>query len=497
MAYSKVALILGDCLFKDHAPLHPDQHTLFFMAEDFGLCTHFKYHKHKLTLFLSAMRHHAANLEKSHTVIYHKIHAQNKELSFEDKLDKLLETYKGINTLTTYHINDIFFRERISNWCKKHKITLQTTPSQGFTCSSNQFESYLQKHKRPFMQTFYKEQRQKLNLLLTEDGQPLKGAWSFDKENRKPLPKSIKIPDQPQVGLDKTDHEVIQLVDQLFKDHPGKTDNFNWSTTRRSALHALDRFLKERFEHFGPYEDAIAKDQGFLFHTALSPYINMGLLTPDEVLDKVVSYYKKNNTHFPSVEGLVRQIAGWREFMRGIYNHFDLEKNNFNHQRKMKKCWYEGTTGILPLDDSIKKANRFGYSHHIERLMILGNLMLLTGLHPKEVYKWFMEMYVDSADWVMAPNVYGMSQFAEGGIFATKPYICGSNYLLKMSDYKKGPWCDIVDGLYWRFIDKKRITFENNPRMALMVKSLDRMADEKKKYLFHIAEKWIDKVSYT
>ena len=257
----------------------------------------------------------------------------------------------------------------------------------------------------------------------------------------------------------------------------------------------MSHFLKTSFNDFGPYEDAIDKEQTFLFHSVLSPYINLGLITPDEILDKAVEHFNENDTHYASVEGFVRQLAGWREFMRGIYHNFDLEKNHFGQNRKMKDCWYTGETGIPPLDDSIKKALKHGYTHHIERLMILGNLMLMTGLDPKEVYKWFMEMYVDSSDWVMTPNVYGMSQFAEGGIFATKPYISGSNYILKMSNYKKGLWCDTVDGLYWNFISKNRNTFENNSRMGMMLSTLDRMGNDKKQHLFDKANEWIEKVS--
>ena len=191
----------------------------------------------------------------------------------------------------------------------------------------------------------------------------------------------------------------------------------------------------------------------------------------------------------------MRQIMGWREFLRGIYHYYDLEENYFNHQRKLTKAWYEGTTGIPPLDDTIKKAQQYGYTHHIERLMVAGNLMLMSGLHPQEVYRWFMEMYVDSADWVMAPNVFGMSQFAEGGIFATKPYISGSNYLKKMSDYGQGDWCDIVDGLYWGFIDRHRETFAKNQRMGMMLATLKRMNPEKKERIFKAAEAWIQKVT--
>ncbi len=495
MAYTRLALILGDCLFPSHEGLQPDEHTLFFMAEDAGLCTHFKYHKQKLVLFLSAMRSHADELQKEHRLEYRALNAQNQNQSYEDKLNQVLKDFNSLEEVVTYTIEDHFFAQRIQNWCRQNNLKLTQVASPKFLFSKEDFGDYLKNSKKPFMQVYYKQKRKALNILLAPGDEPLHGKWSFDAENRKKLPKNIEIPAQPQSQLTDHDQEVIDLVNQLFEDHPGTTDGFNWSTTRASALAKLNSFLKERFEDFGPYEDAIHSQETFAFHSVLSPYLNMGLLTPQEVLDKALEYYHQHDTHYPSVEGFVRQIMGWREFLRGIYHYYDLEENYFNHQRKLTKAWYEGTTGIPPLDDTIKKAQQYGYTHHIERLMVAGNLMLMSGLHPQEVYRWFMEMYVDSADWVMAPNVFGMSQFAEGGIFATKPYISGSNYLKKMSDYGQGDWCDIVDGLYWGFIDRHRETFAKNQRMGMMLATLKRMNPEKKERIFQAAEAWIEKVT--
>lgn len=496
MAYKKLALILGNCLFPDHGRLTPDKHTLFFMAEDSGLCTHFKYHKHKLVLFLSAMRSHAEKIEKSFPLNYHKLTRENQGKSYEDKLKETIESYADIQEIITYDIEDHFFENRIRAFCKKEKLKLTIVDSPGFITTKEKFRKFNQEYK-PFMQTFYKQQRRELQILVGNDGQPSHGSWSFDEENRKKLSKEIRIPDQPTSHPTEHTEDVKTLIDDLFSDHPGSTTNFNWATTRRQVLYLLNDFLKERFENFGPYEDAIHSKEIFAFHSVLSPYINMGLLTPDEVIDKALEYYQEHDTHFPSVEGFVRQIIGWREFMRGIYHEYDekLNVNYFNHMRKMKACWYNGTTGITPLDDAIKKANKYGYTHHIERLMVLGNIMLLCELDPEEVYKWFMEMYVDSADWVMAPNVYGMSQFADGGIFATKPYIGGANYIKKMSDYGKGDWEDTVNGLYWRFIEENMETFEKNQRMSMMVATLKKMNREKKDRIFKAANKFIERVT--
>lgn len=497
MPYKKLALILGNCLFPDHGRLNPGPSTLFFMAEDAGLCTHFRYHKHKLVLFLASMRSHATSLEKKHALTYFRLSAKNREKSYEDKLKETVDQYPDMEEIVTYDIEDHFFEERLKAFCAKEQLKLTFIDSPGFLTTRKRFKEYTEGVKKPFMHTFYQQQRKELGILVDEGGNPLNGQWSFDEDNRKKLPKTISPPKITELPMEQGTEEVKQLVDELFPEHPGTTEGFQWATSREQALKLLDEFFEKRFEHFGPYEDAIESKEVFLFHSVLSPYINMGLITPKEVIDKALSHHEQNQTHYPSVEGFVRQVIGWREFMRGIYHEYDaaLNTNYFNHQRKLKPCWYEGTTGIPPLDDSIKKASKYGYTHHIERLMILGNIMLLCELDPKEVYTWFMEMYVDSADWVMAPNVYGMSQFSDGGIFATKPYIGGANYIRKMSHYPKGEWEDVVNGLYWRFIDRNIDTFAKNQRMSMMVATLKKMNPEKKKKLFEAANQFIEQVT--
>lgn len=496
MPYKKLAIVLGNCLFPSHEPLEPDHETLFFMAEDTGLCTHFRYHKHKLVLFLSAMRSHQLQIERSHPVAYWELNADNQSLSYEDKLKKTLDEHDTIEELVTYDIEDKFFDQQLRKFARDQHVLLTIVPSQGFLTPRDEFQEYVDSTKKPFMAKFYQQQRRKLNALVTENGEPLHGKWSFDEDNRQKLPKDISIPELPSANVNQHTEAVMNLVNELFPDHPGHTDNFYWATTRESALKLADQFFEERFNNFGPYEDAIDSEEVHIFHSVLSPYINMGLLTPEELLDKALDAAQEHNIHYPSVEGYVRQIIGWREFMRGMYHTHDLEGNHFSFKRKMKACWYDGTTGIPPLDDSIKKANEYAYVHHIERLMILGNIMLLSELDPDEVYKWFMELFIDSADWVMVPNVYGMSQFADGGTFATKPYIGGSNYIAKMSNYKKSKeWSDVVDGLYWRFIDRQRNLFGKNPRMAMMTSTFDKMNADKKERILGAAEEFLERVT--
>ena len=226
----------------------------------------------------------------------------------------------------------------------------------------------------------------------------------------------------------------------------------------------------------------------------MSPLINSGLLDPKYILHESIEFYKKNNIPLNSSEGFIRQIIGWREFIRGVYickGSEERTKNYWGFKRKIPKSFYTGTTGIDPIDDTIKKVNKSGYANHIERLMILGNFMVLCEFDPDEVYKWFMELFIDSYDWVMVPNVYGMSQFADGGLMSTKPYISSSNYIIKMSDYKKGDWSDIWDGLFWSFMDKQREFFKKNPRMRMLISSFDKMDPLKKEKLLLNANNYI------
>ena len=342
------------------------------------------------------------------------------------------------------------------------------------------------------MANFYKINRSKTNILINKNGTPKGGKWSFDEDNRKKLPDKIDIPKHLKFQSTSHTDDLKKFVEAKFKSHPGSTDNFWFPTTRDQTQKLFDQFLKIKINLFGDYEDAVSKKSNILFHSALSPLINIGLITPEEIIEKVKKV--ENRVRINSLEGYIRQVIGWREFMRGIYQNYDkrLEGTNFfNHKNKMKASWYNGTTGLDPLDHSIKNALEFGWSHHIERLMILANIMNLCQIHPKQVYKWFMEMFVDSSDWVMAPNVYGMGLFSDGGIFATKPYICGSAYFLKMMDFKKGEWCNVMDGLYWNFINKNRKFFLKNPRLSMMVRIFDKMKPDRKKIILKSADKFI------
>ena len=486
----KLFIILGNQLFSP-SYLKDFKDHIFYMSEDYDLCTYEKHHKLKILLFLSSMRSFRDELKsKNLKIIYEDINSKFKT-SYVKKLEKVIKD-KKIKEVSFFEIEDKPFEKKIISLLKKINIKVNQIKTPMFLTTREEFKEYLSKYKKPFMANFYKSIRTKLNILMNSYGKPKGNKWSFDEDNRKKLPKDIKIPEIPKLKSTSHTNQLKKFIELNFKDHPGNTENFWFPTTRLEAQKQLDRFLKERIKLFGDYEDAVSYKSNTMFHSALSPLINLGLITPEEILIRL----KKIESKVPinSFEGYVRQIIGWREFMRGIYQNFDsqMDKSNFfNHKRSMKKSWYIGNTGLDPLDFSIKNAERFGWSHHIERLMILSNIMNLCEIHPKQVYKWFMEMFVDSSDWVMSPNVYGMGLFSDGGIFATKPYICGSSYFLKMMHFKKGPWCDVMDGLYWKFIDKNKRFFLKNPRLAMMVRISEKMSKERKIRIFKAANNFI------
>ncbi len=479
---SPVLLILGDQLF-------PQEHLVkiktknVYMAEDLELCTHFRYHQQKIVLFLASMRRYAEDLAANkYRVQYEYLSDKHAISPFEVRLFDYLEK-ANCKHLIFFEIEDKFLEDRLTSAAQSSGVRVEIITSPMFLTSRLEFKKYLKEQKRPFMKTFYQSQRRRLGILLDDDGQPVGGKWSFDTENRKKLPKDIDPPPLPVFKPNKILTEVVSLVEKRFSDHPGDAKQFWLPSSRQEALTWLEDFIKNRLAEFGDYEDAICKNKPIIFHSVLTPILNTGLITPDEIIAKVIKFGTASKSKIPlnALEGFIRQIIGWREFIRGIYRNFgdaQTSKNFWHHHRRLNQTWYTGTTGIDPLDHSIKNAVNRGYCHHIERLMVIGNLMLLCKVQPSDVYKWFMEMFVDSADWVMGPNVFGMSQYSDGGIFATKPYICASNYLLKMSDFKKGDWCLDVDALFWSFLHEHRAFFLKNPRLNMLCKTLEKKGAE-------------------
>lgn len=399
---------------------------------------------------------------------------------------------QGIEKLVACDPTDDWLMRRMRNAAATTPIELEILPSPNFICQANE---PIAGRKQPmyFQTDFYIRQRKQHNWLLDEAGKPVGGQWSFDADNRKPLPKGLTLPVIARAKNHRIP-EAIDYVNKHFTDHYGEAEAIQFPIDRPSALQWLDDFLENRFAEFGKYEDAMHPSEHFLYHSGLTPMLNVGLLSPQEILERAMNHAKNRPIPLASLEGFIRQVAGWREFIRLVYVQAGQKQRTTNYwkfNRKIPESFWSGETGIVPVDAVIKKLLKTGYSHHIERLMILGNFMLLCEFDPDEVYRWFMTLYIDAFDWVMVPNVYGMTQFADGGLMTTKPYISGSNYVMKMGRWEKGEWQTIWDGLFWRFMVKHRSFFTQNPRMGMLVRSWDKMAPSKQSAHLQAAEQFL------
>jgi deoxyribodipyrimidine photolyase-related protein len=465
------------------------------LVEEFLFFRQYNFHKQKLVFHRASMKAYQQFLQsKGYEVVY--IDAHENTADIRNLLPQLQQ--KDVSEIHYVDVTDYLLEKRITKQATKLKLKVSKYDSPLFLLTAKQVNLYFAGKKRFFQTDFYTQQRKHFKILVDEKLQPEGGKWTFDTENRLKYPKGKK---PPEVKFPKpNDHwtEAIIYVEKKFSSNYGEINNaFIYPVTFAESLAWLTQFLQKRFAEFGDYEDAIVNSELVLHHSLLTPMLNVGLLAPDEILEDAVTYATNNNIPLNSCEGFVRQILGWREFIRGVYQTKGTQEritNYWKFKRKIPASFWNGTTGILPVDDTIKKVLATGYCHHIERLMVLGNFMLLCEFEPDEVYKWFMELFIDSYDWVMVPNVYGMSQFADGGLMATKPYISGSNYLMKMSDYPKGDWQPIWDGLFWRFMHLHRDFFLKNPRLGMLVKTFDKMPKEKQEGHIQRAEKFLKKI---
>jgi len=477
---SDCTLILPDQLFDPHPAITKKRPVIFvedgliFGDPHVGL----KFHQQKIVLHRASMKTYAAALSRrgytvhyrdfigGHTIADHIVDLQ------EDGFDR-------------FHLSqpcDFLLEKRLS---KTSDVEIKFYESPMFLSPPDWLEEQFPPGKKPFMARFYERQRKRLGILLDKDGSPVGGQWSLDQENRKPMPKrgGLEIPPDPTSRATEFTSKAVRYTQENFSDYYGEAAGFNYPVSHSSAETWFENFLEQRFLLFGDYEDAIASEDRVLFHSVLTPMLNIGLLTPQGVIDRALEFALENEIPLNSLEGFVRQIIGWREFMRGVYQYLgvDCRIGNFwgFEDKPIPRAFYNASTGIAPIDTVIRRTLDHAYCHHIERLMVLGNFMLLCGFHPRRVYDWFMELFIDAYDWVMVPNVHGMSQFGDGGLFTTKPYISGSNYIRKMSNYLKGDWCDIWDGLFWSFIGQHEEFFRSQHRLGMMVRQLEKMPSTK------------------
>ena len=488
-------LVFPHQLFADHPGLDQNPDEIVFVEDPlfFGDIHHpAAFHKQKIWLHRASMKRFASHLESTgRTVTY--LEHDREGTALRQRIERFSKTGGGTIFVSAPH--DYLLEKRLRRMCSVSGVSLEELPTPMFFNSREFNQDYRAGKKRWFMADFYSQQRRRLDILMDGD-KPVGGKWSYDHDNRKKVPKAMmgSIPALTYPNADEVDEEAKKHVLQHYENNPGRIDTLLYPTSHKEAALWLERFFVQRFALFGDYEDAMVQGENWLWHSILTPMLNIGLLTPKQVVDGALVCSQKHDIPLNSLEGFLRQIIGWREFMRATYDDLGVSMrttNHWNHTRPIPDSFYTGETGIVPIDDTIKRVLDTGYCHHIERLMVLGGFFFLCEIDPDDIYRWFMEMFVDSYDWVMVPNVYAMSQNADGGQITTKPYFSGSSYVRKMSNYKPGEWAKTWDGLYWRWIWNHADELGKNPRWAMMCSMVKKMNEEKREMHLQNAEAFL------
>lgn len=455
--------------------------------------TRVKHHPKKIALWFAAMRHFAQELRnKGINVLY---------VDFNDTLNthnltkevKRAADHLAIEKIILTQPSEYHFQETIKLWEKSLAVAVEVRTDDRFLCTIEEFKHWAGNKKELRMEYFYRNMRKKYNILMEADGQPTGGLWNYDKENRKPI--SSDIAPIKRISHKKSSilKNVLELVHSNFSDHFGDLEPFHYAITRDQALMELEHFIDKILPYFGDYQDAMLKGRAYLYHSLLSSYINIGLLLPLEVVHKAQAAYRKGKVSLNSAEGFIRQILGWREFIRGIYwlkmpEYANL--NALNAKTPLPNFYWGAATHMACISEAVSHTKIHAYSHHIQRLMVTGNFALLAGLDVKEVQEWYLAVYSDAYEWVEMPNTLGMALFGDGGILASKPYAASGQYINKMSNFCKqcyynvkdmtGPKACPFNALYWNFLHRHRDSFAKNPRMSFMYATWDKFSDEKK-----------------
>ena len=451
--------------------------------------TDINHHKKKIVYQISCMRHFGIEMDRlGFKINYLKLDNPDNENSYTSEIMKLIND-KGIDKVIVAEPSTYDEMESIKNWQNTIGIDVEIRKNDLFFCDIDEFKAWAEGRKELRLEFFYRMLRRKHNVLMNGD-QPEGGAWNFDKKNRKPIARKVSIPKTYTCIIDQETQDIINLVNLEFSDHFGGTDNFVFAVTRHDALEAMNRFIKERLVNFGDYQDAMTSKDPWLFHSHLSMYLNNGLLKPKECIELAEKAFYESKAPINSVEGFIRQILGWREYVRGLYwlkmpDYRDL--NELAAEVPLPSFYWDGETKMNCLKISIENTRDNAYSHHIQRLMVLGNFALLVGIRPVELNEWFLSVYADAYEWVELPNVSGMALFADGGIMASKPYASSGAYINRMSDYCKDCHFNVKEKigseacpfnyLYWNFLDKNRERLSSNPRLGLAYRNLNKMPD--------------------
>ena len=492
-------VVLGDQLTFDAVALRTldHAHDTVLMMEVSEESTHVPSHKQRTVLFLSAMRHFAAELRgRGVRVRYVELDDPASTRSFDGEVRRAVRELRPARLVLT-EPGEHRVRAAARRWADELGVPVDILPDEHFLTTPRQFASWAEGRRDLVMEFFYRKQRERLGILLDERGKPIGGEWNFDKDNRRSFPKTGPSP-RPRPPLrfepDEVTRRVMKMVVRELPHLPGRLDQFRWPVTRAQALAALDDFVKHRLPLFGPYEDAMWTDEPFVYHSLLSPMLNLKLLSPRECLDAALRAWSEHDLPIASVEGFIRQIIGWREYIRGVYD-FEgpdyASRNSLGQTGTLPDFYWTGRTDMNCLRHCINEVLDHGFGHHIQRLMVTGNFALIAGVHPRAVSDWYLGMYVDAVDWATLPNTLGMSQHADarpgevGGVVGTKPYASSGKYIQKMSNYcrdcrysvegRSGEDACPFNTFYWDFLFRHERTFKKNNRMALILKQVERM----------------------
>jgi deoxyribodipyrimidine photolyase-related protein len=467
-----ICLVFPHQLFEQHpAFAHADA---FWLIEDELFFTKLPFHQKKLALHRASMNYYAEYLRSNGKEVRY----------FEEKEAKLEVIFDQLRQMTTQLIvvdpTDFLLEKRIRRYAQQFDTQLTWLQNPSFINSPADNKALFgQREKRFFMADFYKKQRERLGILLDQNGQALGGRWSFDTDNRKALPKGLVLPVFP-IYASQWALSAQQEIPKSFANNPGDPNLSAYPVTHQEAKEALDFFIETNLAQFGPYQDAFSTTAPFLFHSNLSAAINIGLLLPSEVVERVLMAFHEGKVSIESTEGFIRQVIGWREFMRAVYEKVGVTQRTTNAMAHERPLNWEVLSTLSLFENVSQKLSKHAYAHHIERLMLLGNFFFLSEIHPDEVYRFFMTYFIDAYDWVMVPNVYGMSQYADGGLMTTKPYFSGSNYLKKQGFKTDADGAALFDALFWHFVDKHQERLRKNIRTVQIVANWNRLLPEKK-----------------
>ncbi|MDJ0947662.1 MAG: cryptochrome/photolyase family protein [Alphaproteobacteria bacterium] len=484
--------ILGDQLSPDLASLRAADpgRDIVLMCEVAEEANYVRHHKKKIALIFAAMRHFADALRVAGwQVDYIRLDDPDNAGSFTGEVARAVARHRPASILVT-EPGEWRVREAMRGWHEAFDLPVEILEDDRFLCSHREFSSWAAGRKQLRMEYFYREMRRRTGFLMQGDA-PEGGKWNYDAENRKPPRDDLSMPGPLRFQPDAETRDVLHMVGARFADHFGDLEPFWFAVTRQQAKAALSHFIAEALPRFGDYQDAMLQDERFLYHSVLSAYLNIGLLGPLDVCKEVEAAYRSGQAPLNAAEGFIRQIIGWREFVRGIYWREMpgyVERNFFGHDRPLPDFYWSAETDMACLRASITQTKEEAYAHHIQRLMITGNFAMLAGIDPKAVHEWYLSVYADAFEWVELPNTLGMSQFADGGLLGSKPYAAGGNYINRMSDYCTGCRFDVkqktgsdacpFNTLYWDFLARHEDRLRGNPRLAQVYRTWDRMADE-------------------